>query len=173
LVYDRPLSRDLYQEPFDEIHRPSRRMKPRTQFLIIVGLLIIVLGSAYYVYSNRAQEPLQVFAATIRRDCAPWDGSAFTVSMPIEDGIIDVSIYQSPEMSFQAAFSFPDATGTTGIALLRLPAGVPEELSGKVSFQSVTGESPVEGEFDFGTKTGRQFKGRFIAQWRNEPILCG
>src|SRR4030095_4327907 len=111
-------------------------------------------SGAYYIYSNQKPEPLPVFSATIQRDCAPWDGSAFAVSIPMEEGLtIAVSIYRSPDIRFPDTFSFPDATGNIGNALLQLPIGVPEELSGKISFQSVLQECPVEGEFDLRTTT--------------------
>jgi hypothetical protein len=148
-------------------------MKPRAQFLVIVGISILFLGSAYYMYSNQTREPLPVFAATIRYDCAPWDGAAFTVSIPLDEGVIDISIYQSPGLFLPERFLFPDTTGRIGNALLLLSAGVPEELSGEVSFQSVAQENPVEGEFDLRTETGGQFRGKFVAEWDNHPVLCG
>jgi hypothetical protein len=148
-------------------------MKPQTQFLIIVGFLIVILGGAFYIYSNRIREPLPVFAATIKRDCAPWDGSAFTVSIPMDEGVIDISIYQSPEQHFPESFSFPDISGRNGNALLLVAVGVPEGLGGEVSFKSVTQENPVEGEFDLHTETGRRFSGKFVAEWDNQPVSCG
>jgi hypothetical protein len=160
-------------EPFLWLLRHPCTMKPQTQFLIVVGLLTLVLGGAYYVYSKWNQEPLPVFAATIRRDCAPWDGSAFTVAMPMDGGVIDISIYESPDFNFPKSYSLPDQSGRDGNALLLVPAGVPEALSGRVSFESVAEESPVTGEFDLRTKMGRQFKGKFIAAWDPQPALCG
>ena len=161
------------REPFPLPFRHPCNMKPQTQFLIIVGLLILVLGGAFYAYSNRTQAQLSIFAATIRRDCAPWDGSAFTVAVPMDEGVIDISIYESPDLNFPKRFSFPDVTGRDGNALLLVPAGVPEALSGRVLFESVAEESPVAGEFDLHTEMGRQFKGKFVAEWENQPAMCG
>jgi hypothetical protein len=148
-------------------------MKPQTQFLIIVSLLILVLGGAYYVYSSQTHPTLPVFPATVRRDCAPWDGAAFTVSIPIEEGVIDITLYRSPELHFAEKFSFPDSAGRIGNALLLGPVGIPDELSGEVLFQSVSQESPVEGTFDLRTQSDRQFKGRFSAAWDDQAALCG
>ena len=148
-------------------------MRPQTKFLVIVSLMILFLGGAYYAYSAQKHEPPPVIAATIRRDCAPWDGSAFTVSILLEEGAIDISIYQAPDINLPVRFLFPDQTGETGNALLLSSAGVPEELNGNVSFQSVVQDSAVEGVFDLHTIAGRQFKGSFVAEWKHQPVLCG
>ena len=55
-------------------------MKSLTLFYVAIGFLILVI--AWFMYSSRNQDVAQVFPATIDRDCAPWDGSAFTVSIP-------------------------------------------------------------------------------------------
>jgi len=148
-------------------------MRPQTKFLVIVSLMILFLGGAYYAYSAQKHEAPPVITATIRRDCAPWDGSAFTVSIPLEEGVIDISIYQAPEIDLPVRFLFPDPTGNTGNALLLSSEGVPEQLNGNVSFQSVVQDSAVEGVFDLHTIADRQFKGSFVAEWINQPVLCG
>ncbi len=147
-------------------------MKSRTAFVITIGLLI--LGIALFTFSTRTQEPAQIFPATINRDCAPWDGSAFTVSIPTNDGIIiHISIWQSPDIKLPVTFSFPDNTGQVGNASLILPAGMPQQLSGEVSYLRVDSESPVEGEFNLKDESGKQFNGKFKAEWGNEIIMCG
>ncbi len=62
---------------------------------------------------------------------------------------------------------------STGNALLILPVGSPEQLSGHVYFQRVSQDVPVEGTFDLITKAGEHFTGKFIAEWGNEIIYCG
>ena len=138
-----------------------------------MGLLTLILGIAWMGFIRRNQKPEQTFSATINRDCAPWDGSAFTISIPMERQGVTVSIYQSPELKFPTTFSFPDTTLRIGTALLILPLGSPEQLTGKVSFQRVVPDIPVAGEFDLVTNTGELFKGKFIAEWGNEIVLCG
>jgi hypothetical protein len=135
-------------------------------------LALIALGGLWF-FSIGQRKALPVFPAMIHRDCAPWDGSAFTVSIPMEELVINISIYRSPAIMLPAAFSFPDDTGRVGNALLVLPVGSPELLTGKVSFQRVELEFQVEGKFDLATETGKQFKGRFKAEWDNEPVYCG
>jgi hypothetical protein len=149
-------------------------MKPRTQFLIAIGVLILIFAITWISFSRRDQEPEQTLQATINRDCAPWDGSAFTVSVPMKDGtIIYISIWQSPDIKLPARFSFPDETGQVGSAYILPELDPLQPLSGEVSFRRVEEGIPVEGEFNFMTESGKQFKGKFKAGWGNEIIYCG
>jgi len=149
-------------------------MKPQTQFLIIVVLIIFVLGITWVSFSARNQEPTQTFPATINRDCAPWDGAAFIVTIPMEaGGVVDISIWQSPDIKFPITFSFPDDTGQIGNTSYRSVSSEYEQLSGKVFFSQVNIENSVEGKFDLENKSGKSFKGTFIAEWGNEIIMCG
>jgi hypothetical protein len=147
-------------------------MKLQNQFLIASSLLVLVI--AVFAFSTRNQEPARVFPATINRDCAPWDGSAFTMSIPLQDGsLLNISIYQSPDINRPATFSFPDESRRVGNASYLLPSGEYEQLSGKVSFQRVAEGMPVEGKFNVRSERGEQFKGRFVAAWDNLTVMCG
>jgi hypothetical protein len=148
-------------------------MTSHSRFITILSLTIIIAGIAFYALTRPGQTPEQTRAATINRDCAPWDGSAFTVSIHVEDANISISIYQTPDIKYPTTFSFPDNTMSVGNALLILPIDPPQQLNGRVSFQGVQQDSPVEGLFDLTTATGEKFKGRFIAKWGNEIVFCG
>jgi hypothetical protein len=149
-------------------------MKSRTQLFISIGLLILILGIAWLTFSTRNPEPAQAFPATINRDCAPWDGAAFTMSLRYDPvTTITVSIWQSPNFKFPVTFSFPDETMRVGIAYSLPELGPLEELTGTVTFRRVEEEIPVKGEFDFTTESGKQFKGKFSAEWGNEVVYCG
>ena len=162
------------EEHSQPVQRPLRKMKPRTQFLIAIGLIILILGVTWYSFSRRDLEPAPIFPATINRDCAPWDGSAFTVSVPMKDGtIIYISIWQSPDIKLPVTFSFPDETGQIGYAYIIPELDPLQQLSGEVFFWRVEEGIPVEGEFDLLTEAGQQFKGKFEAQWGNEIVYCG
>ena len=144
------------------------------QFLIVLGLILLILGVIWLRYSTQNQEPAQIFSATINRDCAPWDGAAFTVSVPMEDGSnIQISVWQSPEIRHQVTFSFPDETGQVGFAYIPTNSDVFQALSGEVSFQRVEEGAPVVGEFNLTTESGKQFEGRFNAEWGNQVVYCG
>ena len=149
-------------------------MKNRTQFFIAISLLILILGVSLFTYSTQKKEPSQIFPATVNRDCAPWDGSAFTVSIPMRYGaIIDISIWKSPDIKFPITFLFPNDTGQVGNVSYRLASGEYRQLSGKVFLWRVEEGSPVEGRFELVTEAGRQFKGQFKADWENQIRLCG
>jgi hypothetical protein len=150
-------------------HRPLRKMKPRTSFLITIGLLILILGITWISFSTRDQKSTQIFPATINRDCAPWDGAAFTVSVPMDGEIINISIWQSPDISLPVTFSFPDDTGQIGFAYIQPD----NQLSGEVFFVRVDTESPVEGEFSLNDENGKQFNEKFKAEWENVTAMCG
>jgi hypothetical protein len=137
-----------------------------------MGFLILVI--AWFIYPSRNQDVAHVFPATINRDCAPWDGSAFTVSIPSsERTIINVSIWQSPDIKLPATFSFPDETGQIGFAYILTEPDHIQELVGEVSFSRVEEEIPVEGEFNLTNESGEQFRGRFKADWGNQVVYCG
>ena len=87
--------------------------------------------------------------------------------------IIDISIYHSPDIKLPVTFSFPDERMRDGNALLLLPVGLPEELTGKVWFQRVGEGKPVEGRFSLKSERGEQFEGKFIAEWENQAVYCG
>lgn len=145
-------------------------MKPRTQFLIVIGLIVLILGVTWYSFSRRNLEPAPIFPATINRDCAPWDGAAFTVLISYDSmTTISISIWQSPDIKLPVTFSFPDDMGQIGFAYLH-----PDNpLGGEVSFLRVDEAGPVEGRFDLRDENGRQFNGEFFAEWGNKVMYCG
>jgi len=147
-------------------------MKFRSWLYIIFGLLIF--GFLLFIVTLQNEESEQIFPATINRDCAPWDGAAFTVSIPMHGGtIVNISIWQTPDIKLPVTFSFPDNTGQVGNASLAPRVGLPEQLTGSVYFQKVDQEHPVEGEFDLHTQAGRHIKGKFKAEWDDQVMLCG
>ena len=152
------------------MYRPLHKMKPRTQFLIVIGLITLILGENWYSFSGRNLEPAPIFPATINRDCAPWDGAAFTVLIPYDSmTTISISIWQSPDIKLPVTFSFPDDIGQLGFAYLHNE----HPLSGEVSFLRVGEARPVEGEFDLRDESGKRFIGKFKAEWSKVTAMCG
>lgn len=149
-------------------------MKSRTQYFTIIVLLITLFAIAILTFFKRSQEQGQLFPATINRDCAPWDGAAFTVKIRMSDGLtLDISIWQSPEIKLPTTFSFSDETQQVGNVSLIPQAGMPEQLTGEVWFQSVGEGMPVEGRFNLTSERGEQFKGNFAAEWDGQIVYCG
>jgi hypothetical protein len=147
-------------------------MKSRNLFFAAAALLVMA-AAILFMLLIRVEEPLSLFPASVDRDCAPWDGAAFTVSILLDKETIKISIYQPPYIQRFVRLSFPDKTMSKGHALLLLPVDVPEILTGHVSFQRVEQGMPVEGQFDLSTEAGRHFKGAFLAEWGNEIVYCG
>jgi hypothetical protein len=148
-------------------------MTRRILTISIVGLILLLGGIAWHVFSPRDPEPEMSFPATINLDCAPWDGSAFTISIPMRSGSLYISIYQSPDIQHPTTFGFPDDTMSDGNAVLTLPTGSAAQVKGRVALQRVEQGHPVEGSFDLVTETGEQLRGKFIAEWGEEIIYCG
>ena len=134
----------------------------------------MVLGVVWFFYTRETQAPARAFPATVNRDCAPWDGGAFTISIPFHDvSTIQISIYRSPDIKLPSSFSFPDESSREGNASLLLPGASPQRLAGKVWFQRVEEGTPVEGRFEFRSEAGVKFEGKFVAEWGDEIIYCG
>src|SRR5438552_15708852 len=71
--------------------------------------------------------------AEIHRDCAPWDGSAFTVSIQPLAGVtqikpttLHISIWQDPNLPSGGRFQFPDDTAKVGTVYIEPP---PESMT--------------------------------------------
>ena|SRR5215211_232082 len=148
-------------------------MKTQTSLSLLIVLLILALSGMWFMFKAPDPAPLPVLPATIDHDCAPWDGSAFTVSIPVQEGKINISIYQSPDMKHPLIFSFNEGTEETGQALLLPPVGSPSQLTGKVSFEHVEDGIAVDGEYQLTTESGKEFLGKFKAEWGHETVFCG
>ena len=154
------------------INRPLWEMKSRILLYLAIGFLIF--GIAWFIYASRTQEPMPTFPATINRDCAPWDGAAFTLLIPYDSiTTISISIWQSPNIKLPVTFSFPDETGQIGFAYILPELDPLQQLSGELSFGRVEEGIPVEGEFSFTTESGKHFKGKLNAKWGDQVVYCG
>lgn len=153
-------------------HRHWRAMRSLKLFPLAVCVVILVFSLLGISVRNR--KTAQIFPATINRDCAPWDGSAFLVSIPYSAGtLINISIWQAPDLKLPALFSFPDNSMTRGNAtyLVRFSHSVP--LSGTVFFWRVEQGHPVEGWLNLQTEAGQRLRGRIKAEWGDEAVYCG
>jgi hypothetical protein len=112
--------------------------------------------------------------AVVEADCAPWDGAAFTLSIPFDTGrLARISIYQAPDIQRRVTFSFPDPTGHVGSAFYHPEFGEDAALGGTVTFESVQKGVPVQGKFDLLSTAGLRLRGRFDATWVDRRALCG
>jgi len=123
--------------------------------LLYVALGMIMLGVAIFAALMLNRKPNRVISATVNRDCAPWDGSAFTVQIPWEGGdMINISIWQVPEINFLKSFAFPDDTGQIGTVRLIHPSGLSEALAGVVWLKNVSVGMPIAGRFNLRSASG-------------------
>ena len=135
---------------------------------------LVILGIALFTFLMRNQEPVQTLPAAVNRDCAPWDGAAFTVIIRYDAvTTITISIWKSPDFKFPSTFSLPDEAGQVGHAYVLSDVGSLVELNGDVSFQRVEEGMPLEGRLSFTSERGGQFMGRFVAEWGSQIVMCG
>lgn len=149
-------------------------MKPQTRFFVTAAVIVMVLGVALFIYSVQLSEPRTIFSATVYRDCAPWDGAAFTVSIPYDTvSVIMISIWRSPDFEIPGTFSLPNEARQVGSAYIvsQLDPLIP--LKGEVSFQRIGRTGPIEGRFSLTSERGETFAGKFIADWGEQMAICG
>lgn len=147
--------------------------KSWTALRALIVVAMVAFGVIWLISILKNEEPVQLYPATIDRDCAPWDGSAFTVSIPWHPAAtLYVSIYRSPEITHPVTFSFPDETMSIGNAYLLLPDGSPEQLTGKIFFERLHTGRSVRGRFDLTSAGGENFMGAFRAEWGNQVVYC-
>ena len=149
-------------------------MKTRILPYMLVGLFVVAGGTIWSLLSMKDQEGTRVFEATVNRECAPWDGSAFKVSIPYDPGsVVEFSIWRSPDIKLPNTFTFVDQNGKIGDAFYVPLFHTAEPLNGTVSFKQVEEDSPVTGEFNLRTEKGDRFYGKFHAIWENKVMICG
>lgn len=149
-------------------------MKSLPPYLAVTALLMLLFGIAISIFSMQSQAPENLFPATVNPDCAPWDGAAFTVSIPYDPvSVMTISIWKPPVLEFPTTFSLPDDAGQVGYASILSATGPLSPLHGEVWFQSVELGRLVEGRFNLTSERGEQFKGKFIAEWEGQRAFCG
>lgn len=148
-------------------------MKPGILLYTLIGSLAVAL--IVWIYSaTQTSRTDTVFVAVVNRDCAPWDGTAYTITIPSQAGsVIVVSIWKSPNLPFPVTYSFPDSSGRVGTAVLQSALDPFQQLNGKLTLQPFEAGSPVRGRFNLFSENGEQFTGNFKAEWGNQTALCG
>lgn len=164
----------LYQEHSGIRTRLFSRMTSRTLHFLFIGFLLLVIGIGLVVFFPSNPAHLQTFPAIVNGDCAPWDGPAFTVTIPYDSSsTIIISIWQSPEIKLPSTFSFPHENRNVGDAFYVSASGEFEQLTGQVSFGLIREGRPVKGKFRFSKENGAQLQGKINAGWGNELVYCG
>ena len=139
--------------------------------LIWVMAVVMTAGVVAWL---RAETPTP---AIVNLTCAPWDGSAFRVMVPLDNTtsarVVSVVIYRNAAIHQRITFTFPDATGKLGTATVESHAGKFEDMAGTVTFNGVEAGKAVTGVFDLATPAGEKIHRAFRADWGTERPLCG
>jgi hypothetical protein len=148
-------------------------MKSTIQLYALIGSLILAIILWLYFTSQTVKND-PIFAATVNQDCAPWDGMAYTITIPDEAGsVVRVSIWQPADFQLPVMYSFPDSSGKVGAADYQSASESVQQVSGKITLQPFAAKAPIEGMFDFTLENGRKIKGIFKAKWGDQIALCG
>lgn len=165
-----------------------------TLFVAVVTLAAMVTLSmnliASTVKGSDRNGTIPTPLATVERDCAPWDGPAFSVWIPAEklggpsQSWVYLRIWQQPEDS-KGLFKFPsDGQRQKGAVVFFLDLESPkklnwqnqprQQLKGTVRFLRVDSKENVLAELDFVSDKNVQLRGNFEAKWDQDyrPV-CG
>ncbi|MBV6451486.1 MAG: hypothetical protein MHPDNHAH_02228 [Anaerolineales bacterium] len=150
-------------------------MKSRRKILLLLTLSVVIIFSAvWYIYDSQNQAMTNIFPAKASRDCAPWDGAAFTVTIQYDaETIIDISVWQSPTITMPSSFRFTDGEEQVANALIASGGGVFVPLRGTVWFERVEEGTPIEGRFRLTSERGELYEGGFVAEWESQMVYCG
>ncbi len=150
--------------------------------LVTVGGLL-ALGLSTNLLASPGQQPGSAtpLPAQIWNDCAPWDGPAFTITVPLArrsaeaPTILTIAIWEPADGRTPLSFVFPrDGARAQGSVTLQPRPGVSGLMSGQVRFRSLHSRQPVEGSFDLVSKGGEIVRGTFRARWVDgQRVLCG
>ncbi|MCC6499635.1 MAG: hypothetical protein IT313_05120 [Anaerolineales bacterium] len=142
--------------------------------LIIAIIVLAVLGIALASLPTTGPTPARSFPAIANHDCAPWDGAAFTVTIQYDaETIIDISVWQSPNITTPTSFRFTDSDEQVGNALIASGGGVFVPLRGEVWFERVEEGTPIAGRFRLTSERGELYEGGFVAEWESQMVYCG
>lgn len=137
-------------------------------------LWLLLAGFILSACTAPAVPSAPTFPAVIQADCAPWDGAAFTLSIPFDTGqLARISIYRAPDFQLRTTFSFPDTTGRVGNAVYQPELGEAQTITGRLTVDPVALDTPVRGEFDLQSTDGLRMRGRFEATWIQAQAMCG
>jgi len=117
-----------------------------------------------------------VATARIARTCAPWDGAAFTVSVPATDGAstaaLQLSVWSSPQFDGERTVVFAEGDDRTGVAMYAETADRSTPLTGEATFRQA-GDGSIEGALRLKAADGRRFERRFRGRLDPATAMCG
>ena len=114
-----------------------------------------------------------MYSAYARQDCTEKGDWRFGVSITItQQDVIIISVYEQPGFEAAVTFSFPGGILTKHEAVLAGLGGKQEQLTGNVGFSQAVMSIPFAGRFNLSTAGGKQFIGKFGAEWGDVVMNC-
>jgi hypothetical protein len=110
-------------------------------------------------------------------DCAPWDGPAFRVVVPLPrrnaaaETSLWFSIWEPAAFRAPRTFVFPRDAGR-GSVLLQSGADSSSLLHGTLRIERAVPDTPVRGRFDLSSRGGGTYRGTFTAPWQPRQGVC-
>jgi hypothetical protein len=157
------------------MHRPTSR----TQIVLAVIIVLWMADVALLTFVRRnpkpwpPQEPLRMYSAYAKQDCTEKGDWRFGVSINItQQDVIIISVYEQPGFESPVTLSFPGGITHKHEAVLAGMGMTQEKLDGKVEFSQLVMSIPFAGRFNLRTAGGKQFIGKFGAEWGDLVINC-
>ncbi|MGN6153603.1 MAG: hypothetical protein ACTHOH_16600 [Lysobacteraceae bacterium] len=124
--------------------------------------------------------PEAAATAQIARSCAPWDGAAFTVSVPATgDGVdpaalpaLRLSVWSAPQFDGERTVVFAEGDDRTGMALYAETVDRATPLTGEATFRQAA-DGSIEGTLRLKAADGRRFERRFRGRLDPATAMCG
>ncbi len=110
-------------------------------------------------------------------DCAPWDGPAFRVVVPLPPesaaagDSLWFSVWEPAAIRTPRTFVFPRDAGR-GSLLLQSGSGSSSLLHGTLRIERAVPDAPVRGRFDLSRPGGGTYRGTFTAPWQPRQGVC-
>lgn len=138
--------------------------------------LVLACGACGAGQSTR---PEAVAVARIARACAPWDGAAFSVSVPLREGAdatalpaLRVRVWSPPRFEHARTVVFGDGDDRTGVAQYAESEDRAMPLTGEATFRQAA-DGGIEGTLRLKAADGRRFERRFRGPLDPGQVMCG
>jgi hypothetical protein len=157
------------------VHRRFSRIQIILAVIIVLWIADVALLSI--VRRNPGpwppQELLPMYSAYANQGCTEKGDWKFEVSIIItQQDVIIISVSEQPGFESPVTFSFPDGITHKHVAVLAGMGMTQEKLDGKVEFSQAVMAIPFAGRFNLRTAGGKQFIGKFNAEWGDLVINC-
>lgn len=154
--------------------RANLRRMTSSPVAVAAGGLAVAALTASLLAVQPALSP-----AVAWRDCAPWDGAAFTVAVgrPGQKDVdraqpwLRIAIWHEASIRNPVTYRFPDTDGKTGA--VQYGGTAFPSVTGTVSFTRAVFGDDLDGSFAFVAPDGQKIVGRFHGRWSPDVAVCG